>query len=298
MTSAISRSACCHDHRNCGGSVPVPGASPRPTRALLDAAQGLLATVRGQIDGQAFHRALEAIWQVIGDANRYVDEQAPWALRKTDPARMRHGALCAGRDVRHLAILVQPFMPGAAASSWISSPCRAEARAFAALDRERRSPPGTRLPAPRGRLPALRREARPVKAEGEPRDARRQPLPSRFPGFRHRARCGGRARPRRRRRRPCSPSARGSTSSTGCGRSPRPTTMSGARSASIRTRRRTTPSSTADELVELARASQGRRHRRDRARFLLRAQPAREPGGGLPRPYRGGAADRPAADRP
>jgi methionyl-tRNA synthetase len=25
---------------------------------------------------------------VVVDANKYFDEQAPWALRKTDPARM------------------------------------------------------------------------------------------------------------------------------------------------------------------------------------------------------------------
>ena len=37
---------------------------------------------------QALSRALEAIFEVVGAANRYVDAQAPWALRKTDPARM------------------------------------------------------------------------------------------------------------------------------------------------------------------------------------------------------------------
>ena len=43
--------------------------------------------MRAELDEQAFHRALTAIWEVIADANRYVDAQAPWALAKTDPAR-------------------------------------------------------------------------------------------------------------------------------------------------------------------------------------------------------------------
>ena len=51
-------------------------------------------------------------------------------------------------------------------------------------------------------------------------------------------------------------------------------------------------------LIALARASEGRRDRRDRARLPLRPQPARAPGAGVPRPCRGGARDRPAADRP
>ena len=70
--------------------MPEPGAArPTPTSALLDAADGA-ARRRCARDGrvQALSRALEAICEVIGAANRYVDAQAPWALRKTDPARM------------------------------------------------------------------------------------------------------------------------------------------------------------------------------------------------------------------
>ena len=51
--------------------------------------------------------------------------------------------------------------------------------------------------------------------------------------------------------------------------------MSGAASASIRTRRRRNCSTDPASLIERRRASQGGRHRRDRARLLLRAQSAR-----------------------
>ncbi len=52
------------------------------------AAQRLLDTVRRELAQQAFNKALDAIWEIVAIANRYVDEQAPWTLRKTDPARM------------------------------------------------------------------------------------------------------------------------------------------------------------------------------------------------------------------
>ena len=78
--------------KNCGGRCPPKGELTEADKALLDRGKGLLAVVRAELDEQAFHLALDAIWQVVADANRYVDEQAPWALAKTDPARMRHGA--------------------------------------------------------------------------------------------------------------------------------------------------------------------------------------------------------------
>ena len=56
-------------------------------KTLLEAADGLLRAARG--DGPARNSsALSAIWQVVADANRYFASQEPWALRKSDPARM------------------------------------------------------------------------------------------------------------------------------------------------------------------------------------------------------------------
>src|SRR5215467_9645418 len=64
--------------RNCDGCVPEPGEPNADDAALLDSARNLLAAMRGHIAEQAFHMALEAIWRVVAEANRYVDEQAPW----------------------------------------------------------------------------------------------------------------------------------------------------------------------------------------------------------------------------
>ncbi|MCH8809101.1 MAG: methionine--tRNA ligase, partial [Proteobacteria bacterium] len=63
--------------KNCGGRVPGPGDLTAADAALLGAASALLERLRGAYRVQAFHKALEATWEVIGAANRYVDEQAP-----------------------------------------------------------------------------------------------------------------------------------------------------------------------------------------------------------------------------
>lgn len=41
----------------------------------------LSTTVRADFDELAFHKALERIWQVVGEANRYFTSQEPEAAQ-------------------------------------------------------------------------------------------------------------------------------------------------------------------------------------------------------------------------
>ena len=132
--------------KNCAAAVPEPGAVEQADQALLDQVNGVLAAIRREFDQQAFHRGLEALWQVVGEANRYVDAQAPWALRKTDPARMNTVLYVLADVIRRLGILVQPVMPGAAAGMLDQLAVPAEARGFADLGTA--LTPGTALPKP------------------------------------------------------------------------------------------------------------------------------------------------------
>jgi methionyl-tRNA synthetase len=118
---------------------------------LLDRAKALLGVVRGELNDQAFHRALISIWEVIADANRYVDAQAPWALAKTDPVRRDTVLWVLAETIRRVTLLVQPFMPDSAAKILDQLAVPAEARAFAAFDGE--LVPGTVLPKPQGIFP-------------------------------------------------------------------------------------------------------------------------------------------------
>ncbi len=139
--------------RNCAAAVPEPGEPAPADQTLLGKAQGLLAVLRAEFAVQSFHRALEAIWALVGDANRYVDEQAPWALRKTDPARMRTVLYTLAETLRHLAILTQPVMPDAMARLLDQLGVPAGERDFAHLAPGHALVPGTTLPAPAGIFP-------------------------------------------------------------------------------------------------------------------------------------------------
>jgi methionyl-tRNA synthetase len=120
---------------------------------ILTKADGMLETVRGHFEVQAFHEALETIWVVVRAANGYVDQQAPWALRKEDPARMATVLYVLADVIRQLSILIQPFMPDSAAAMMDQLAIEENSRQFANLGPDGRLVPGIALPKPAGVFP-------------------------------------------------------------------------------------------------------------------------------------------------
>jgi methionyl-tRNA synthetase len=146
--------------KNCGAAVPQPGPFTDADRTLLDAADALLGNLRRELSVQAFHKGIEVIWSVIGDANRYVDEQAPWALRKTDPARMQTVLYVLAETIRRIAILTQPYMPQASIRILDQIGVAADARGFDRLAETHALVAGTPLPPPQGVFPRYIEEAK------------------------------------------------------------------------------------------------------------------------------------------
>ena len=70
------------------------------------------AGLREAFERLAFSEGLEAWMRAVFACNAYVDEMAPWALRKTDPERMAVVLNVLFRCVRDLAIAVRPVVPG------------------------------------------------------------------------------------------------------------------------------------------------------------------------------------------
>ncbi len=137
--------------RNCGGALPGRGAMTEDDATLLGAAEGLPAALRERLDWQGFHEALEEVWKVIRAANRYIDRQAPWALRRTDAARMADVLRVLADTLRAVATVLQPFMPDAMARMLDQLGVPAGARDIAALAVPLAA--GTALPEPQGVFP-------------------------------------------------------------------------------------------------------------------------------------------------
>ena len=147
--------------KNCGNAVPPDGPATEADAALLAEVSGMLAEARAAHAAVRPDLALDAIWARVGAVNGYLNEMAPWALRKTDPARadvvLYHAAEC----VRRIALLVQPAMPDSAAKLLDQLAVGEDGRSFGAFDA--RLVPGTALPPPQGVFP---RWVEPAEDEG------------------------------------------------------------------------------------------------------------------------------------
>src|SRR5207342_1686108 len=100
--------------KNFGGTLPAPGALSANDTAMLAAADAMIGKAREAMKTQQLHQALNAVWAVIADADRYFAGEAPWALAKTDPARQGTVLHTTAEVIRQVAILAQPVMPQSA----------------------------------------------------------------------------------------------------------------------------------------------------------------------------------------
>jgi methionyl-tRNA synthetase len=139
--------------KHTAAAVPEPAGFSEADRILLAAADALIERCRAEMRQQAIHAALAAIWEVVADANRYFAAQEPWALRKSDPARMATVLYVTAETLRQIAILIQPVMPDSATRLLDLLAVPAEARSFSRLGAGGRLAPGTPLPPPQPIFP-------------------------------------------------------------------------------------------------------------------------------------------------
>jgi methionyl-tRNA synthetase len=135
--------------------------------ATTEADDTLLATVheacavdlRREFEALNFSAGIEAWMRAVFACNAYIDEQAPWALRKTDPERMRAVLLTLFMAIRDLTIAILPVVPTAANRVLDHIGIPAEERRIADLGKAdwymARVATGERLAAPQAAFPRL-----------------------------------------------------------------------------------------------------------------------------------------------
>ena len=95
------------------GEIPQHGEWNDVDKALIALAESTPDKARQHMDELQFSLALQDIWQLVGECNRYIDVNAPWVLVKTDEGKERLKTvmyvLC--ECIRIVAILIAPTMP-------------------------------------------------------------------------------------------------------------------------------------------------------------------------------------------
>ena len=97
-----------------GGALPVEKKSEPGDQELVSLVTGLRARYEEQMEKFQFQNALEEIFKVIQRANKYIDENAPWALAKDmeqNGPRLAAVLYHLLESIRVCAVLLTPFIP-------------------------------------------------------------------------------------------------------------------------------------------------------------------------------------------
>jgi methionyl-tRNA synthetase len=154
--------------RNYDERVPTPTGELSPeSRALLERVDAAFDEVGGYYDAVQLRRALSAAMGVAQDANRYLDDRAPWLRIKEDREHAAETLYVALNAISGIATLLDPVLPFTCADTWrlVGHEGSLEAAGW------RRTPveAGTALPEPK---PLFRKLDESIVAEEEARIGR------------------------------------------------------------------------------------------------------------------------------
>lgn len=118
--------------KNLEGRLPEAAAQGVDTELLNAVAQAGQSFQTAMAD-LAPSVAIEAWMRAVFACNAYIDAQAPWALRKTDAARMEAVLATLYEAIANLAIIIQPVIPASAAALLEQMGVSGEGRTYAAI---------------------------------------------------------------------------------------------------------------------------------------------------------------------
>jgi methionyl-tRNA synthetase len=95
------------------GRIPSPGGHQPIDDDLRSTAARVLPVYDSALDELRFSEALAAAMQLVGRANKYIEETAPWTLHRNNDPRL--GTVCAEllEAIRVSTMLLHPFIPRA-----------------------------------------------------------------------------------------------------------------------------------------------------------------------------------------
>jgi methionyl-tRNA synthetase len=121
--------------KNCDGVLPQGGKNDPADEELLSlVAEATRIELPRLFADLALSQGIEAWLRAVFACNQYIDAQAPWSLRKTDPERMAGVLATLYQAIGDLAMAIQPVIPEASGKLLDQMGIGAEERTFAALE--------------------------------------------------------------------------------------------------------------------------------------------------------------------
>ncbi|MEM6476246.1 MAG: methionine--tRNA ligase [Pseudomonadota bacterium] len=101
--------------KNLDGNLPEINGFTESDNALFEAVDRAISTdIPEAFEALALQQAVEAWLQAVFACNAYIDAEAPWALRKSDPDRMHTVLATLYICIARLAAAIQPVIPASA----------------------------------------------------------------------------------------------------------------------------------------------------------------------------------------
>ncbi|MEW5894308.1 MAG: methionine--tRNA ligase [Candidatus Omnitrophota bacterium] len=93
------------------GKIPEPGTPTESEQDVIRTAEALEGKVAGFVNEMRIHEAIEETLQLVRQANKYMETQAPWKLAKEDKSAAGRVLFTSMESLRVAAVLLSPVMP-------------------------------------------------------------------------------------------------------------------------------------------------------------------------------------------
>ena len=98
-------------NRFAGGLVPAPAQRESVDEEIAALAEQSVRDTAAHLEEMQFSLALSAIWRLVRQGNKYIDETAPWSLHKNgNEQRLQTVLYTMVETVRYITVLTQPFL--------------------------------------------------------------------------------------------------------------------------------------------------------------------------------------------
>ncbi|MCC8416688.1 MAG: methionine--tRNA ligase [Rickettsia endosymbiont of Gnoriste bilineata] len=120
---------------------------------LIKTSQQIISENLIFMDRFDMNSVLENIITLTEEANIYIDREAPWQLKKTDPIKMAEVLYTLLETLRYIAVMLQPFIPDSASKMLDQLAVPESQRMFKHLTKELSLTPGSSISQPEAIFP-------------------------------------------------------------------------------------------------------------------------------------------------
>ena len=120
-------------HKNFAGELPIIEGNEEDDDLVGWVADAARTQVRREFERFAFSQGIEAWLLAVFRCNQFIDRMAPWALKKTEPERMKAVLATLFVCIRDLAIAIRPIVPASADKLMDTMGIPSDARDYQAL---------------------------------------------------------------------------------------------------------------------------------------------------------------------